>query len=574
MFYKIITPLIIGILSLPKGFGYCIKKQANMNKKVAIVFAILLVFCFYKKGFSQDQVDVIDVLEILDNVHTNYDENPDSARILLTEALDYASIQSDSSAMVECLVDLSRLNMRNVEYKSSIEQVSQALFLAQKIKDTLLVAKCYNELSQIHLMFNRVEDALKYQQISHELKKYCSSKNCIRQGQLAFSYYAMSSMYKQLFKFDIALSYMDTCLAIVDTINTPINTRALYEIHISKIQIELGNHEAALVTLSKWRAYFENAMKISADKDSQYSLIFIYTHMGRSAQKLNQGQVALENYRKALVFIENDPKHIKHMIFLYERIAELQFSKGDYRDAYLSVVNARNLRSEHTGARSAAYNFLKLQNEYLSTLNAKEKELMAQDLELVQKQKSIFKIRAILAIVVLMLLITFLFARSRYNQIKRENDKKEADAYQKHTNEILELKNKELTAYILRLIEKEKLITKSVEYIKLHPDGPESLGLLNLLQKTSSNNWDEFSLRFSSVNQGFYDHLKTNFPELSNTELKHCALIKLNLSGKEMANLLAISEKGVYMSRYRIKKKLGLTKEKDLDTYLTTLEIE
>ena len=83
------------------------------------------------------------------------------------------------------------------------------------------------------------------------------------------------------------------------------------------------------------------------------------------------------------------------------------------------------------------------------------------------------------------------------------------------------------------------------------------------------DDWNRFSLYFDQVHNNFLTTLKTRFPLLSPTDLKMCAYLRLNLSSKEIAQLLNISPKGVEISRYRIRKKLGLTPEVNLYEFLT-----
>ncbi|HEY6902326.1 MAG TPA: LuxR C-terminal-related transcriptional regulator, partial [Puia sp.] len=61
---------------------------------------------------------------------------------------------------------------------------------------------------------------------------------------------------------------------------------------------------------------------------------------------------------------------------------------------------------------------------------------------------------------------------------------------------------------------------------------------------------------------------KTRFPQLSPTDLKLCAYLRLNLASKEIAQILNISLKGVEVSRYRLRKKLNLSPEVNLYDFL------
>jgi DNA-binding CsgD family transcriptional regulator len=62
--------------------------------------------------------------------------------------------------------------------------------------------------------------------------------------------------------------------------------------------------------------------------------------------------------------------------------------------------------------------------------------------------------------------------------------------------------------------------------------------------------------------------MKTRFPGLSPTDLKLCAYLRLNLTSKEIAQLMNISLKGVEISRYRVRKKLMLSTEVNLYDFL------
>jgi DNA-binding CsgD family transcriptional regulator len=59
---------------------------------------------------------------------------------------------------------------------------------------------------------------------------------------------------------------------------------------------------------------------------------------------------------------------------------------------------------------------------------------------------------------------------------------------------------------------------------------------------------------------------------LSRLDLKHCSYISIGLTNKEIAQHLGIAPKSILMARYRIKLKLGLGKEDDLDEYIGKLK--
>jgi DNA-binding CsgD family transcriptional regulator len=74
------------------------------------------------------------------------------------------------------------------------------------------------------------------------------------------------------------------------------------------------------------------------------------------------------------------------------------------------------------------------------------------------------------------------------------------------------------------------------------------------------------------VRSEFFEQLRQKSNDtLSRLDLKHCAYISIGLTNKEIAQCLAVAPKNILMSRYRIKIKLGLSKEEDLDEFISKL---
>ncbi|MCX6265797.1 MAG: hypothetical protein NTW16_00355, partial [Bacteroidetes bacterium] len=73
-----------------------------------------------------------------------------------------------------------------------------------------------------------------------------------------------------------------------------------------------------------------------------------------------------------------------------------------------------------------------------------------------------------------------------------------------------------------------------------------------------------FEELFDQAHENFFRRLKTAFPELTQSDLKLCAYLKLNLSSKEIAPLLNISYRGVETRRFRLRRRLSLDSDNNL----------
>lgn len=107
------------------------------------------------------------------------------------------------------------------------------------------------------------------------------------------------------------------------------------------------------------------------------------------------------------------------------------------------------------------------------------------------------------------------------------------------------------------------------------PEAPDSSlqKIRSLLRNEalSENHWQQFSMYFDRTNAQFFSKLRQKHPFLTVNEEKHCAFIRMRLSNKEAANLLAVEPETVKKARQRLKKKIGLTSSEQLINYLAGL---
>lgn len=84
-----------------------------------------------------------------------------------------------------------------------------------------------------------------------------------------------------------------------------------------------------------------------------------------------------------------------------------------------------------------------------------------------------------------------------------------------------------------------------------------------------SENSQEIYLKVShNVDNKFHNRLKADFPDLSESLLRLAALIASGIDSHQLAATLNISPKSLYTSRYRLRTRLGLTKDDSLEDFL------
>jgi ligand-binding sensor domain-containing protein/DNA-binding CsgD family transcriptional regulator len=178
-------------------------------------------------------------------------------------------------------------------------------------------------------------------------------------------------------------------------------------------------------------------------------------------------------------------------------------------------------------------------------------------------------------------------------EVKHEEEQKRLQylhqlELQKTEKELVELRNEKLEAEInhkntqlastaMHLVQKGELLGKVKEQmlkLKKHSDIDKDADELKKIIKRISEEdkmdqqWEQFSVHFDTVHSDFLSHIKTKYPHLTPNELKLCAYLRMNLSTKEMAQLMNISVRGVEISRYRLRKKLKVATEMNLFDFL------
>jgi len=144
---------------------------------------------------------------------------------------------------------------------------------------------------------------------------------------------------------------------------------------------------------------------------------------------------------------------------------------------------------------------------------------------------------------------------------------------EKQMQQELEFKESQLSAMALQMLQKNELMQELKSRVEVDKAIAQDQGIGKIINKALAQDkeWSDFNTHFESINKTFYTRLKQEYPDISPNDLKICALIKLQLSIKEMAAILNISPDSVKTARYRLRKKLQLNTEDNLTDFIQQL---
>lgn len=256
-------------------------------------------------------------------------------------------------------------------------------------------------------------------------------------------------------------------------------------------------------------------------------------------------------------------QHLQHLCLI---MARYYAATGNLNLAYNymdSARTAKEIMDTKKNAMALAYEQHKLELQQHRAAMQKAED---------DKQLQIFKRNSLLAVFILASSSIIIFI-NRQKKVYRQKSEL-AEAERKRTEQDLQNAGLQLKDFTQRIHEKNELIEKfnsEIQRLRSLPGSPEQMAnndvILQLQQSIilTDEQWELFKTNFEKVHSGFLNRLREKLPDLTPAETRFMALAKLKLSYKEMAAMLGISLPGVRNYRYRLRKKLNLPEEGDID---------
>ncbi len=91
------------------------------------------------------------------------------------------------------------------------------------------------------------------------------------------------------------------------------------------------------------------------------------------------------------------------------------------------------------------------------------------------------------------------------------------------------------------------------------------------LNVSDKNRWEDFKIYFENTNPNFLKALSTKHPGLTLKDIKYCCYLIMNMSNEDITHILGINQESVRTHKYRLKKKLSLSRQENLRQYLSGL---
>ena len=211
----------------------------------------------------------------------------------------------------------------------------------------------------------------------------------------------------------------------------------------------------------------------------------------------------------------------------------------------------------------------------------KRKALEQQNLVLAQEnqiRRGQFLI-VIIAIVALLFLVLYLVLRHRnkslLQQRELERTRQEVTLQEQRLELETQLRNmrekviqKQKTDLLHQVEEIDKLKSELEKAADSNQKNAEDAFYRQLLENKNKIGLEQFLQQFNSIYPRFFSGLSKAYPLLTTSDLQFCALVRLNLSIKDISNILGIEPKSTYTKKYRIEEKMAIEKSTSLEQVL------
>ena len=387
---------------------------------------------------------------------------------------------------------------------------------------------------------------------------------------LGKGYLHLGNYYTRLHKLDSSIYYLNKALDVFKKLN---KDNRVYNVYNN------------LANTYYNKAQYKKVIKIRAlvleyaKKENNKLLITVnYHNIAAAYSKLNKFTVALK-YLDSAIIVAKEENFKLRLSKSYGSIAKVNFSLENYRKSY-------KFYQKHKIYSDSIY-----ESQLSNTIEEAEIEnklkMQKKNLEIVNQKQAFDKKLYLIIIVTFLLLsipVVFLLHRNSVNKnkiieerLEKEKIKKDI-IQQKFDRSEVEIKDlvadnsmrlEFLKQLLMQLKEQQKSVdsTEAKKYIK-------DLSFKIKQQITTDSKLTLLKKKIAVINDGFDRKLIEVYKDLTKTEREVCALLRLNLSVKEIASIRNTSSDAIKVTRYRIRKKMNVPKNENLEVFIQNLVIK
>ncbi|MCL6267113.1 tetratricopeptide repeat protein [Flagellimonas myxillae] len=484
----------------------------------------------------------------------NYDE---ALKILDEGIATLNKHSSDSTALIPFYHNKGLIHNFKGNYRIATQEVIKELRILEKLNRPIQKADALNLLANTESIQANYEKSIEYNlealKVYREFNDKLFEVNVL--NDIGLNYYSLEN-YEQ------AIVYLEEALEV----NKVIKNQSLK----STVLTNLGNAYAKSNRPSEAIDYISKGIETAEKIGAKNKMVEGYNALAAVHAGLNNNNLAISYYSKSIEHINkggskaNLSNAYKGRSELYARLSNHKLAYDDHLyHKQLSDSIYNNTKSQQIGELKTIYEIEKKEQQI--AMQEKDIAVLEKEAQISYQQKLLLGGGLGLALIVLGL--GFYGFRQKVKRNKLEKEKVDAQ---------LAFKKKELTTHALHLAKKNEVLESvklKARALKEKEGGSgyqELIKTINFDQQDDKN-WESFTQYFEQVHKDFATNVKKRFPEVTKNELRFMALMKMNMSSKEIATILNISTDGIKKARQRLRKKMGLSPNDSLENIVLAI---
>lgn len=440
------------------------------------------------------------------------------------------------------------------DYKKTSEALQVYIDADHKISQTnadtfIMASDCFKKIGFFMGTIGDTGEAINYLKKAEKFAEPNSNEMATIKDNIGF-------YYLELNQFENAKKYFLQARTIARSIND--------RIRYAKILGNLGHLEYKIGNIDKAVQLLKQDIYISKQQQSLNNTSYAQILLSRILIDKNQIGEAKALLNEAEKFAESKP-HFKKSVFEIEQLKlKIAQKENNPQQELISLRKLNDLDEQLTNADSE-------KNLERSNILA-QKERYANKLSLtnVQFEKEQLKNKAIIVISVLLFFIIILLVIFNKKQLRIRQEKYDKTVLKLQLEKVkseqkLSETNNTLSSYSTYLSEKNGQIEllnkelgkiKNSSYSSIEKEKQQLQKLLDSHLMTDEN-WQKFKKVFQHEYPIYFESLISDFPDLTESNLRIISLMKLGLSNQEISSLLGVTIEGVKKSKQRLRKKIG-----------------
>lgn len=517
---------------------------------------------YFKKATTIfEKNDVVHGVTLVNNAYATFAlENGDhNLAIQLTKKnIDLESARNDSIGIGMSYKFLGLILREKGNFKQALEYCFKALKLIDAPEYQLEKADVLSEIARVETNLANYDNAIKFHKEAATIYGAKNDKNFLAQ-----SLSNLGDNYNILKAYDKAEKTLTEALMLAREVNNPVIEGFALK--------QLGTTYMGLNKTEKSRYYLEQAMNIGEKHNRVLDVIQVSYLISQNYNDNNNTAMALKYANKAIHLSDsvdiplNLLKSLELRSLIYKKRNQYELALEDHtrfkfiQDSIYLIEKSKQIEELKT----------------IYETEKKELQIAKQETEisLLEQEARVNNLQRILLSggLILSLLLFGLGYYAIRQKMKRNRLEKE------HVKAELDFKKKELTTHALHLAKKNEVLENLKQQAKaFKATSREEKGYQELIKTINfdqhdDRNWDNFTQYFEQVHKDFSMNVKTKYPEVTKNELRLMALLKMNMSSKEIATILNISADGIKKARQRLRKKMDLKPQDSLENTVLSI---